>query len=172
VTKKDTVIGAKYDVMLWSFKCKLEDRRTGKDTDGYIVVTGNADCDLDEAQREIQERYGNLGYTVTECIYDDMRMWQFDALKIFKAARCNRCAGCEDYIKADSITGRPDRCRILAEQQKEREVDDNLITSWSNYGYNCAYYEQKEGSKKTTEDEPDHLTEIMATLAELKEREG
>ena len=175
MAKRDTVIGTKYDVMLWGFKCTLKDRRNGETTDGYIVVIGNDDYDLDEAKKEIQSRYGALGYTVTECVYDDMRIWEFDALQVFKNARRSRCTGCENYIKGDNSAGPQAGCQAIADQRgfnQSREVDEKLLAAFSNNGIDCAYYEQLEGSRKAEEDKPDYLEEIMAALEELEESEG
>ena len=118
MARKDTVIGTKYDVMLWGFKCTLRDRRNGQLTDGYIVVIGNEEYDLEEAKREIKERYGRVGYTVTECEYDETRMFGFDALEIYKHSRCSRCAGCENYIKEDNSVGQQADCQVIIDMQE------------------------------------------------------
>ena len=176
MARKDTVIGTKYDVMLWGFKCTLRDRRNGQLTDGYIVVIGNEEYDLEEAKREIKERYGRVGYTVTECEYDETRMFGFDALEIYKHSRCSRCAGCENYIKEDNSVGQQADCQVIIDMQEEGEnqsgeVDEELLSAFSNSGYNCQYYEMLYGSKKKIDDKPDYLAEVMAALEELEESE-
>lgn len=175
--KKDTVIGAKFDVMLWGFKCTLQDRRSGELADGYIVVNGNEEYDLEAAHREIKERYGKLGYTVKECEYDDTRLFNFDAIEIFARSRGSRCAACDNYIREDSSVGQQADCQIIINMQEEGhnqsgEVDEELISAFNNSGYNCKYYEMLYGSKKPVEDKPDYLAEIMATLAELDDTES
>lgn len=173
--KKDTVIGTKYDVMLWGFKCTLKDRRNGELAEGYIVVVGNDEYDLEEAQKEIRSRYGALGYTVAECVYDDTRVWCFDALQVYKEAKCSRCVGCENYIREDMSVGQQADCQAIIDQEEADSsdaVDAELVIAFRNSGKNCAYYDMKEGSKKAAEDKPDYLAEIMATLAELEESEG
>lgn len=175
MARKDTVIGTKYDVMLWGFKCTLRDRRSNELVDGYIVVIGNDEYDLEDAQQDIRERYGKLGYTVTECVYDDTRVWEFDALQLYKNSKCSRCAGCENYIREDNSVGQQADCQAIIEQEEESgedAVDAELRIAFRNNGVNCAYYEMKEGSKKAAEDKPDYLAAVMATLAELEESEG
>lgn len=177
MARKDTVIGANYDVMLWGFKCTLRDRRSGEHTDGYIVVTGNEEYDIEEAKREIRDKYGRIGYTVTECEYDDTRIFVFDALEIYKHSRCSRCAGCDYYIKEDNSVGQPRGCEVLIDMEEEenkgtQQEHEALSFVFDNNGYNCQYYKIKEGSKKPVEDKPDYLAEIMATLAELDDTES
>lgn len=177
MARKDTVIGSKYDVMLWGFKCTLRDRRSGEYTDGYIVVTGNEEYDLEAAHREIKERYGKLGYTVKECEYDDTRLFNFNSLDIFVHSRRSRCVGCDNYIREDSSVGQQAGCQIIIDMQEEGhnqsgEVDEELISAFNNSGYNCKYYEMLYGSKKPIEDKPDCLAEIMAALDELDDTES
>lgn len=177
MARKDTVIGSKYDVMLWGFKCTLRDRRSGEHTDGYIVVTGNEEYNLEEAKKEIRDKYGRIGYTVTECEYDDTRIFTFDALEIYKHSRCSRCAGCDYYIKEDDSVGQPRGCEVLIDMEEEenkgtQQEYEALSSAFDNNGYNCQCYKIKEGSKKPVEDKPDYLAEIMATLAELDDTES
>lgn len=176
MARKDTVIGSKYDVMLWGFKCTLRDRRSGEHTDGYIVVTGNEEYDIEEAKKEIRDKYGRIGYTVTECEYDDTRIFTFDALEIYKHSRCSRCAGCDYYITEDNSIGQPKGCEVLIDMEEEyletHPEYEALSSAFDNNGYNCQYYKMREGSKKPVEDKPDYLAEIMAALAELDDTES
>ena len=177
MARKDTVIGYKYDVMLWGFKCTLRDRRSGEYTDGYIVVTGNEEYDLEEAKKEIRDKYGQIGYTVTECKYDDTRIFAFNALDIYKRSRRSRCHSCDYYITEDSSIGQPKGCEVLIDMEEEenkgtQQEYEALGSAFDNNGYNCQYYKMREDSKKTVEDKLDYLEEIMAALAELDDTES
>lgn len=177
MARKDTVIGTRYSIMLWGFKCTLQDRRNGECTDGYIVVEGNDEYDMEEVRKEIRDRYGHIGYTVIESEYDDNRIFDFDALEIYKRSRCSRCAGCEHYIEEDNGVGQIRECAILTDMEEEesrgtQQEYDALNAAFKNNGYNCQCYEMRKGSKKPIEDKPDYLTEIMAAMEELNDIES
>ncbi len=93
--RKPVIMAETTRVMLWGFKVTLKDMRDGQLTDGYAVETGNEDYDIDVAIDLIKKRYAALGYRVTQCEYDDTRVYVFDALKEYKAARAAiKCTGC------------------------------------------------------------------------------
>lgn len=172
---KPVILGEKMPIMLWGFKVTLKDRRAaGNDlTDGYIVVTGDEEYDLDAAERQIRERYGRLGYTVTACVYDETRVFNFDAVQLFKQSKCNRCGTCEYYIRPDSSVGLDEGCQLAdeAEDNGDIEMHKTLAAAFSNNGCGCNEYERVNGRTRDTEDAPDFLAECMAALEELEEEE-
>lgn len=172
---KPVILGEKTQVMLWGFKVTLKDRRTGGGfTDGYIVVTGDEEYDLEAAERQIRERYGRLGYTVTVCVYDETRVFNFDALQLFKQGCSSRCATCDYYIKPDSSVGLDEGCQLAIEAEDDGNAEEYQIleAAFCKNGFSCEAYEPAAGKKVYTEENTDFLTECLAALEELEEKEG
>lgn len=170
---KPVILGEKTAIMLWGFRVILEDRRTGgAATNGYIVVTGNEEYDLEAAEAEIRNRYGRLGYNVTACTYDETRVFNYDAIEAFKQSRCNRCGTCEYYIRPDDSRQAEEQCSLAigAEREGDEETKRKLDEALSNRGIGCVEYEKIDGRTREKEDEPDFLEECMAALAELEEK--
>ncbi len=171
--RKPVILGEKTNVLLWGFKVALKDIRDNEITDGYIVVTGNAEYDIDEATEEIRRKYARLGYEVKECEYDDSRTFLFDALEVFREAeQPTRCHSCTNYINRDDSVGQVEGCEIVNDMDYadgEPETWGMVLECNSCGGRGCPCYELSRKAKKEPEDKPDYLAEIMATLAELEE---
>lgn len=171
--KKPVILGEKSTVLLWGFKITAKDKRDGSVVDGYIVVTGNEDYDIDEAQEEIRKKYAALGYLVTECVYDDSRTYIFDALEEYRnAEKPTKCKSCSYYINLDDSVGQAAGCELTADNElmeEDIETYEKVIAAENAGGEGCPCLELLSPEKKEPEDKPDFLAEIMATLEELEE---
>lgn len=83
---EQVILGEETEVQLWRFELTLKDRRTGKKLQGETVEVGNEDYDLDAALKSIRQRYGRLGYGVTDATFKEERIYKFSALKAYEQA--------------------------------------------------------------------------------------
>ena len=166
--RKPVIMAETTRIMLWGFRVTLKDCRDGELSESYAIETGNEEYDIDAATEMIKKKYARLGYNVTECEYDDTRVYVFNALEEFKKAKlAGKCEGCEFHICKDSSVGEEDGCQIAEDESDEDR--ETAAEYYKNNGEGCEFCERITPAKKEPEDKPDYLAEIMATLAELEE---
>ena len=172
--KKPVILGEKTTVLLWGFKVNVKDRRDGEVVEGYIVVTGNEEYDIDVAAEEVRKKYNRIGYDVTVCEFDESRAFLFDALETFREAQpdCDKCKKCDYYINEDENAGQQQGCELIEDKdlkEDEPETYEKVVKAYGNVGAECPLFEAASTEKEEQEDKPNYLDEIMATLGELEE---
>lgn len=78
----------KYLLFLLGFDVLLRDRRSGEDTDGFIVVPFPEERpeDLADAVELIKKHYGRLGFDVREVHHQDSHVKEIDLVSEYDAA--------------------------------------------------------------------------------------
>lgn len=175
---KPVILGIKQEILLWGFRTVLRDNRNGEVLDGYIVVEGNEDYELEEAREKVRREYAKLGYTVTACEYDGDNILHIDGLTEFRKLQKSgkRCSKCIYHIKQDSSVGLQDSCNVLDEYKEDFAYGNNqgeeqgaIEQYFNKEGKNCLYFEAVTPTEKPREDDADDLGEIMNMLEGLDE---
>lgn len=171
---KPVIIGITKEIILWGFKTTIKDNRNGEILDGYIVVEGNEDYELDDAIEKAKKEYAKLGYTVTACEFDDNNTLRIDGLAEFRKLQKEgqHCSKCVYYINLDDSVGQAAGCELTAGddlEEEDTETYERVIAAENNGGKGCPCFEALRPTGKPKEDEVDYLGEIMSTLEELDE---
>jgi hypothetical protein len=170
---KPVILGIKQELLLWGFKTTVRDNRNGELLDGYIVVEGNEDYELDDAREKVKKEYAKQGYTVTACEFDDSNTLRIDGITEFRKLQKygQRCSKCVYNIKEDSSVGLQEGCEVLDDYEEDGDsiALPEMLAYFHGNGTNCPHFEALTPVGKPKEDEVDFLGEIMSTLEDLDE---